>query len=239
MSDQIKLRLLWTWCHISFIYSVLHSSYSLIGLSIVWAILITMVGGYAGWHRYFTHRSFKTDKITEYVMFWLGVMLGLGRPVALIFFHRWHHAHSDTSDDVHSPSHLKWWQVLIGSYNTPKISKKYIKDIINDSKVKFAQRHYFKIHIIAHLILLLIDPILPGLLLASVNLYAFYTTGSIINYLSHIGGSSNNNPILALLTMGEGWHKNHHDDSSRYSNQVKWYQLDPTGWIIKYFLKRS
>ena len=238
MTDQFNLRLLWAWSHIAFLFSVINTTASATILSIAWGMFIVMIGGFAGFHRYFTHRSYKTDKYTEAVMFWLGIIMGLGRPIAIIFFHRWHHAHSDLEDDVHSPKYLSWWQILFGFYNMPSLNKKYIKDLLKDKKIKFAQKHFFKIHILLNLVLLLVNPILPGLILAPITLYALYS-GLLINYFSHIGGSSNNNPILALLTLGEGWHKNHHDDSSRYNNQVKWYQLDPTGWVIKHFLKRN
>ena len=65
-----------------------------------------------------------------------------------------------------------------------------------------------------------------------------YSTGIIINNLNHRGGS-NNNLLYAILTFGEGWHDNHHLDSSKYSNWIKWYQIDITGLIIKWFLKRE
>ena len=238
MTDQFNLRLLWAWAHVTFLFSLINTTANVTILSIAWGMFIVMIGGFAGFHRYFTHRSYRTDKYTEIVMFWLGIIMGLGRPIAIIFFHRWHHAHSDLEDDVHSPKYLSWWQILFGFYKMPNLNKKYIKDLLKDKKIKFAQRHFFKIHILLNISLLIVNPILPGLNLAPITLYALYS-GLIINYFSHINGKSNNNFLLAALTLGEGWHKNHHDDGSRYSNQVKWYQFDPTGWTIKYFLKRS
>lgn len=237
-----KLRLLWLWYHIATAYSLYYcytnDLMSLFYYSIIWAFVLVIVGAYAGIHRYYTHRSFKTDKITRTIMLWLGVLQGIGKPITLVGIHRYHHAHSDTEKDIHSPKYSKWWEILLGYYKEPKLSKTYIKDLMHDKQIKFLQKNYFKVIIAINFILLLIHPALPGLLFGLGNLYVMYSTGIIINNLNHIGGS-NNNFIYAMLTFGEGWHKNHHDDSKRYTNWIKWYQIDITGLVIKWFLKRD
>jgi len=237
MTYASKLRLLWISSHLTVLYSFVNSSAYVITLSLTWAVFVVMVGGYAGWHRYFIHRSYETGGIRRFVLLWLGAIQGIGKPLTICAIHRWHHTHSDTEQDVHSPTTLKWWQILLGFYKEPKLHRRLIKDLITDNHVKHCQKHYFRVILIINLLLFMIDPVLPGLVMGTVNLYAFYSTGIIINWLNHFGGKPNNNIICAILTVGEGWHKNHHDDSSRYSNQVKWYQLDPTGWVIKYCLK--
>jgi len=237
-----KLRLLWGWYHLATAYSLyycyVNDKMSLVYYSLIWGVLFVIVGGYAGWHRYFTHKSFKTDKITRTIMLWLGAAMGLGKPVTVVGIHRYHHANSDTEHDIHSPKYSTWWEILFGYYKEPKLSKKYISDLLKDKQIRFLQKYYFKILILINLILLLIHPILPGLLFGIGNLYVMYSTGIIINNLNHRGGS-NNNLLYAILTFGEGWHDNHHLDSSKYSNWIKWYQIDITGLIIKWFLKRE
>lgn len=237
-----KLRLLWVWYHIATVYSIYYCYTNdmmyVLYAAIPWSFWLVIVGGYAGWHRYFTHKSFKTDTITKTIMLWLGAAMGLGKPITVVGIHRYHHANSDTEHDIHSPKYSTWWEILFGYYKEPKLSKKYVSDLIKDKQIRFLQKHYFRILILINVVLLVIHPILPGLLLGLGNIYVIYSTGIIINNLNHRGGS-NNNFLYALLTFGEGWHANHHEDSKRYSNQVKWYQFDPTGWIITYFLKRS
>jgi stearoyl-CoA desaturase (delta-9 desaturase) len=237
MTYATKLRLLWLSSHFTVLYSFLNVTSLTIWLSIAWAIAVVVIGGYAGWHRYFIHNSYQTGRIRRFILLWLGAIQGIGKPLTICAIHRWHHANSDTEEDVHSPTSLKWWQILLGFYKEPKLHRRLIKDLIQDNNIKFCQKHYFKIIIAINLLLLIIDPVLPGLIMGTVNLYAFYTTGILINWLNHLGGKPNNNIISAILTLGEGLHKNHHDDSKRYSNHVKWYHLDPTGWIIKYFLR--
>jgi len=237
MNYGTKLRLLWISSHLTVLYSFLSvSSYAII-VSLIWSVVVVVVGGYAGWHRHFIHRSYETGRIRKFILLWLGAIQGIGKPLTICAIHRWHHAHSDTEEDIHSPTTLKWWQILLGFYKEPKLHRRLISDLIQDKNIKFCQRHYFKVIVTLNVILFIIDPVLPGLIMGIVNLHAFYSTGIIINWLNHLGGKPNNNILCAILTLGEGWHKNHHEDSTRYSNQVKWYHLDPTGWTIKYFLK--
>lgn len=237
MTYGTKLRLLWLANAITASYSLYVGEY--LWVAILFSFLFVVVGGYAGWHRYFTHRSYQTSKFIHRKLLWWGALQGLGKPITVMSLHRYHHAHSDTDTDVHSPTNLSWWQITFGYYKEPKLNRKYIKDLIKDKEIKFLQKYYFHVIISLNTILLVIDPILPGLVFGIPNMWAIFTTGFVLNYLNHRNGKSNNNWLYALLTFGEGWHDNHHEDSKRYSNQIKWYQLDPTGWIIKYFLRRN
>ena len=75
-------------------------------------------------------------------------------------------------------------------------------------------------------------------------LYSLYASVFIINYMLHVhghqdhetGDDSKNNWLLNLIALGEGWHNNHHNNSLSYTTQDKWWQFDPTGLFIKYFI---
>lgn len=237
MTYGFKLRLLWAFNALTALYSLYRGEY--LWLAVFFSFLFVVIGGYAGWHRYFTHKSYETSKFIRRKLLWWGAFQCLGKPITVMSLHRYHHAHSDTDKDVHSPTNLTWWQIVLGFYKEPKLSRSYIKDLIVDKEIRFLQNYYFQIIIFLNIILFIIDPILPGLVFGIPNMWAIFTTGYILNYLNHKEGRSNNNWFYALLTFGEGWHDNHHEDSKRYSNQVKWYQFDPTGLIITYFLKRN
>lgn len=237
MTYGSRLRLLWVLNLITASYSIIQGQW--VWISVLTSFLVVVVGGYAGWHRHFTHNSYRTKKITRTILLWLGALQGIGKPITVMSLHRYHHAHSDTNNDIHSPVNLSWWQITFGYYKEPKLNKSYIKDLVQDKQIKFLHRHYFSIIILLNILLFLFNPILPGLILGIPTMWAVFTTGFILNYLNHREGRSNNNWFYALLTFGEGWHDNHHENSKRYSNQVKWYQLDPTGWIIKYFLRNT
>ena len=103
-----------------------------------------------------------------------------------------------TEEDIHSPTTLKWWQILLGFYKEPKLHRRLISDLIQDKNIKFCQRHYFKVIVTLNVILFIIDPVLPGLIMGIVNLHAFYSTGIIINWLNHLGGKPNNNIFYFL-----------------------------------------
>ena len=113
MTYATKLRLLWLSSHFTVLYSFLNSSTYTMAASIVWAVLVVMIGGYAGWHRYFIHRSYQTGSIRKFILLWLGAIQGIGKPITICAIHRWHHQHSDTEEDIHSPTVQIFRDVLI------------------------------------------------------------------------------------------------------------------------------
>lgn len=241
-----KMRYVWAVAHISLIYSLFHApQYFFYGL--LWGAFATMIGSYAGWHRYWAHRSYKTDTIRKNIMTWVGILGCTGKPITVIGGHRIHHKHSDTENDIHSPRDRSWWEILFGFYeekDMPSGSRKMMKDLVQDPHLKFIQVHYFKIISVFILVLLLIDPILVGYIFGFPALYSLYISVFSINYLLHLhghqdhetGDDSKNHWLLSLVTLGEGWHNNHHNNSLNYTTKEKWYQIDPTGLFIKYFI---
>jgi stearoyl-CoA desaturase (delta-9 desaturase) len=93
-------------------------------------------------------------------------------------------------------------------------------------------------------VLAIINPVLVGYVFGFAALYSLYASVFIINYLLHIHGTqehetgddSKNNWFLNIIALGEGWHNNHHNNSLSYTTQNKWWQFDPTGLFIKYFI---
>lgn len=241
-----KMRYVWAVAHISLIYSLFQApQYFFYGL--LWGAFATMIGSYAGWHRYWAHRSYKTDTIRKNIMTWMGILGCTGKPITVIGGHRIHHKHSDTENDIHSPRDRSWWEILFGFYeekDMPSGSRKMMKDLVQDPHLKFIQAHYFKIISVFILVLLLIDPILVGYIFGFPALYSLYISVFVINYLLHLhghqdhetGDDSKNHWLLSLVTLGEGWHNNHHNNSLNYTTKEKWYQIDPTGTFIKYFI---
>ena len=241
-----KMRYVWAVAHISLIYSLFQApQYLFYGL--LWGAFATMIGSYAGWHRYWAHRSYKTDAIRKNIMTWMGILGCTGKPITVIGGHRIHHKHSDTENDIHSPRDRSWWEILFGFYeekDMPSGSRKMMKDLVQDPHLKFIQAHYFKIISVFILVLLLIDPILVGYVFGFPALYSLYISVFVINYLLHLhghqdhetGDDSKNHWLLSLVTLGEGWHNNHHNNSLNYTTKEKWYQIDPTGTFIKYFI---
>lgn len=238
-----KMRLLWLFNHVVALYSAFTAPQWILP-TILFAVLATSIGSFAGWHRYWSHRSFKTDNVRKTIMTWLGLLGCTGKPVTVMAGHRLHHKHSDTEYDIHSPKYISWWENLLGFYKEFPFNKRMMKDLISDPQIKFIQRHYFKIIISLYIVLFLIHPVLPGFLIGFTALYTFWIGTFGINYITHVSGGrehdtnddSRNNFLVAIIAMGEGWHNNHHNNSLSYTTQNKWYQIDPTGLLIKYFL---
>ena len=135
--------------------------------------MATALGGYAGWHRLWAHKSYKTDKIRKYFLLWLGMYGCTGKPTTVLAGHRLHHKYSDEDKDIHSPKHHKWWQNALGMYSPMPMDKKIFKDLVMDPQVKFMQRYYFYLIFGTMLLLGIINPLLPDLLLGSQEYICF------------------------------------------------------------------
>ena len=163
-----KMRYLWIIAHVSLIYSTIQAP-EYFFYALLWGAFATMIGSYAGWHRYWAHRSYKTDTIRKNILTWMGVLGCTGKPITVIAGHRIHHKHSDTEHDIHSPRDRTWWEILFGIYEEkemPAGSRKMMMDLVQDPQMKFIQAHYFKIVSGFIVVLALIDPILVGYVFA-------------------------------------------------------------------------
>jgi stearoyl-CoA desaturase (delta-9 desaturase) len=210
-----------------------------LGLYVVRMIIVT-----AGYHRYFSHRSFKTSRIGQFVLAFLA-QTSLQRGVIWwAAIHRHHHKHSDTELDVHSPvhrsflySHVGW--IFAKRDDTPDYST--VNDLTAYPELRFLERfHHLPWVIVAALFLYFggLQALVVGWIWSTLLLYH----GSFsINSLAHVHGNqryvtgddSRNNWWLAVLTMGEGWHNNHHAYQSSTRQGFRWYEWDLTYYTLK------
>ncbi|MDP2877403.1 MAG: fatty acid desaturase [Holophaga sp.] len=222
-------------------------SWSLVVLLLV-TYVIRMFAITAGYHRYFSHRSFRMGRISQFLLAFLAQTSAQKGVLWWAANHRHHHRHSDTSADIHSPvvqsfgwSHMGW--VLSDVYDS--YDPKTISDFEKFPELVFLDRYHwicpwiFGIAIFAFGLFTGIGGLAAlawGLALSTVLL--FHATFSI-NSVAHLWGSrrfetrdqSRNNPFLALITLGEGWHNNHHYCASACRQGYRWWELDIT-WLI-------
>jgi stearoyl-CoA desaturase (delta-9 desaturase) len=206
--------------------------------------LVRMLALSGGFHRYFAHRSYRTGRGFQLVLAFLagtcaqrGVLWWAGN-------HRHHHRYSDAPEDLHSPrqqgffwSHLGW----ILSKRHAETRNELIRDFARFPELRWLDRH----HIVPPLVMLgalLLAGGVPaaiwGAFTSSVLLWHLTFT---INSLAHTVGSaryptgddSRNNPVLALLTLGEGWHNNHHHYPASSTFGFFWWELDLTYWVLR------
>jgi stearoyl-CoA desaturase (delta-9 desaturase) len=224
-------------------------------------IRMFFVTGFA--HRYFSHKSFRIlrwQKQIQWIMaFCFSTTLQKGA-VWWASWHRHHHQHSDTEKDAHSAliyglwhSHIGW--VISGLYD--KTLEKRVRDLSRCPEVMWFERD--NNHLIGGLFLgitlYLLGEYLPkefgtdgfqmlvlGLFTSTVFLYH----GTFcINSLAHTlgktrhetGDKSRNSLILAIITMGEGWHIDHHHCQTRTKQGDRWYNFDPTFYLLWCFEK--
>jgi stearoyl-CoA desaturase (delta-9 desaturase) len=210
-----------------------------IGLYVVRMIIVT-----AGYHRYFSHRSFKTSRVGQFVLAFLA-QTSLQRGVIWwAAIHRHHHLHSDTELDVHSPIHRSFFYSHVGWIfsnrdDTPDYST--VKDLTAYPELRWLERNHHAPWFIMAGIMFAIGGwtmLVVGWIWSTILLYH----GSFsINSLAHVHGNqryvtgddSRNNWWLAIITMGEGWHNNHHAYQSATRQGFRWYEWDLTYYVLK------
>lgn len=198
----------------------------------VFYYVAALLGISIGYHRYFTHRSFKTHQVLEYVMLMLGTICGGRSVLTWAAVHRMHHANSDTEEDPHSPIFKGVWNVLASRWRVQTIPKKYIKDLLSNPRIVFFHRYGKYIHL-AYAVLILLISIDMFIIFVIVPYVLAWIGFGALNYFAHKDGQPSNVPILNLIAPGEGWHKNHHHEPQA----TKLHNMDIAGVVIEYIRK--
>jgi stearoyl-CoA desaturase (delta-9 desaturase) len=210
---------------------------------IVGYVCLKMLGISAGYHRLFCHKGYKTNKLTKRILLWFAIISGQGSPIYWIGIHRgYHHRYSDTEKDAHSPKHGFWHSYILWMFKMKSMSIRSVVDLLRDPDMVFAHKHYIKIFWLSHLIVALISFQLWLYLMgfaAFITLHSFLIQTSV-THLSWVGyrnynvkDDSVNVPWLFPLILGEAWHNNHHGDGRNPNYGRKWWELDPTFWLIQ------
>lgn len=215
----------------------------------------------AFYHRYFAHRAFKTNRFWQFFFAVLGNTAAQRGPLWWASHHRQHHRHSDSEHDLHSPvahgfwhSHLLWFMTPRGFVTDHSV----IKDWQRYPELRFLNRFDNLVPLLyAGLMYALgewialswpesgtsgVQMLVWGFFVSTVLL--FHATFTI-NSLGHVWGSrrfqtrdqSRNNFWLALLTLGEGWHNNHHRFAVSARQGFYWWELD-ISWLLLKLLAR-
>lgn len=236
-----------------------------IGL-IVFFWALTMIGVSIGFHRYFTHRSFKTNKVMGTAFAILGSMAAQGPLISWVAVHRRHHECSDESGDPHSPnlhgqgvwgtiqglwhSHIGW--LINHEYPNPAF---YAPELLRDRTLSKINRQYLFWVILGLVIPSVLGGILHGSWMGALQGFLWggvvriFLVDNIIlsvNSVSHVYGTcafetrdhSRNNLWVALPTFGESWQNNHHAFESSASIGLKWWQID-LGYYVIWLLQKT
>lgn len=220
----------------------------------MYAVRMFAITGF--YHRYFSHRSFKTSRWLQFAFALLAGMAAQRGPLWWASHHRYHHRHSDGPKDVHSPQKGFWWSQLGWFLDSAHFStrKTLIKDFSRYPELRFLDRYDFLAPTLAALLLFGLGAWLEsawtelhtngwqmliwGFVVSTLVLYHATFT---INSIAHRYGSrryatrdnSRNNPWLALMTFGEGWHNNHHHFPGSARQGFYWWEIDLTWYGLK------
>lgn len=196
------------------------------------------------YHRYFSHRSYKTSRVFQFILAFLGGTAVQKGSLWWAAHHRHHHKYSDTELDIHSAKREGFYWSHIGWV----LSKEYVEYEPNNVRdlSKYPELVWLdKYHYIPPLTLLALCCLIYGwmgfvwgFLISTVILY--HTTFAI-NSLCHMfgkqryktGESSKNSLWLAIITLGEGWHNNHHKYPLSTRQGFFWWEIDISYYILK------
>lgn len=210
----------------------------------------------AFYHRYFSHKAFKTSRVNQFLFALLGNTAMQRGPLWWAAHHRLHHRHADTEDDAHSPR----WQGLLRSHIGWFLTRENfvtrweaIPDLKKFPELRFLDRFDTLVPILLGLALYAGGELLavhnPALGVTGAQLLVwgfcistvvlFHATFTV-NSLAHTIGSrryatrddSRNNVWIALLTLGEGWHNNHHHYPGSARQGFFWWEIDATYYLL-------
>jgi stearoyl-CoA desaturase (delta-9 desaturase) len=206
-------------------------------------ICIKMLGISAGYHRLFCHKGFKVNKFVKRTLLYFAILGGQGSPIYWIGIHRgYHHRHSDKEKDAHSPCHGFFHSYILWMFKMKTMSIRSVIDLTKDNDIVFAHKHYLKILWSSHLILFLISVdlwlyllVLPSFI--TLHIFLIQTSVTHIKWAGYRNHTTNDNsvnvPWLFPILLGEAWHNNHHGDGRNPNYGKRWWELDPTYWLIK------
>jgi stearoyl-CoA desaturase (delta-9 desaturase) len=209
------------------------------------------------YHRYFSHKTFHTSRAAQFLFAVLGATAVQRGPLWWSYQHRHHHKHSDEEEDVHSPTLRGFWWSHIGWITSARnfpTDYSQVRDLAKFPELVFLNRFDSLVPFVFAVALFTLGHFLgeffPSLGVTSWQLLVwgffisttvlFHATSSI-NSLAHLLGkrryetedNSRNSLILALITLGEGWHNNHH----RYMNATRqgfyWWEIDISYYLLK------
>jgi stearoyl-CoA desaturase (delta-9 desaturase) len=218
--------------------------------------VVRMFGLTAGYHRYFSHRSYKTSRTFQFLLGFLGTTAVQNGPLWWASHHRLHHRFSDTEDDVHSPiANTIWWShvgwILSKKFN--KTENRLVADLARFPEIRWLNRFHMAgpLTLAAALFALgvALQSFAPSLGTNGLQMlvWGFFISTTVlyhgtftVNSIAHLFGSrrfattdaSRNNPLIALITLGEGWHNNHHRYQSSERQGFYWWEIDISHMIL-------
>lgn len=208
------------------------------------------------YHRYFSHRSYQTSRVMQFLFALLGTTAAQKGPIWWASHHRHHHRHSDTEEDIHSPivhgiyfAHVGW--VLSSQFLEPRLE--LVKDLTKYPELRTLEKYNLVPPVLLGVATFFLGTWLqsaypqlgtsgPQMLVWGffISTVLLYHGTFCINSFTHLIGKrrfpstdhSRNNLFLALITLGEGWHNNHHYYPGSERQGFYWWEIDISHYIL-------
>ena len=204
---------------------------------------LRMFGVTAGYHRYFSHRAFATSRLFQFV---LAVLAQSSAQSSVLWWaakHRHHHRFSDTEEDLHSPLRRGFFYSHVGWFFDRRhrgTDLVQVEDLTRYPELRWLHRFEFAPAILTGVLSFAIagwSGVVVGFLWSTVLVY--HAT-FCINSVAHVYGraryvtadGSRNNALLAVITLGEGWHNNHHAFQASARQGFRWWEIDATYYVL-------
>lgn len=231
-------------------------SWTAVGIAVaLYFVRMFAVTGF--YHRYFCHRAYRTSRAGQFIFGVIGLTAVQRGPLWWAAVHRHHHAHSDEEHDAHSPhckgflwAHIGW---LTSSRNFPT-DYGLVRDLVKYPELRFLNRFdligpLLLVSLLAALGIAL-EKFAPGLGTGPWQLivWGFFISTTVlfhatcaVNSFAHTlgrkrfetGDESRNSLLLALITLGEGWHNNHHHFQASARQGFYWWEIDISYYVIR------
>jgi len=221
----------------------------------LFAIRMFAITGF--YHRYFSHKTFRTSRFVQCLFAMIGATAVQRGPLWWAAHHRGHHMHSDTTEDKHSPkehgfiwSHMGWFLTKSNFVTNTKL----IRELIRFPELRIIDRFDLLMPLALSISLWVIGYYLeqyePSLHTNGFQLFIWgfsvstimlYHATFLVNSVAHQWGkkryetkdTSRNNFLIAILTFGEGWHNNHHHYPGSARQGFYWWEIDLTYYVLK------
>lgn len=210
-----------------------------LGVVLYWTRIFFITAGY---HRYFAHRTYHLNRFWQFVMAFGGTTAAQKGPLWWAAHHRNHHRYSDTELDIHSPRKGFWWShvgwILCNRYKHTEYE--LIRDFSKYPELRFLNRYDW----IGPWFLGIVSYVIAGWAGLLVGFFGstvlLWHSTFMVNSLAHVWGSrryattdtSRNNLFIAIFTMGEGWHNNHHHYQFAARQGFYWWEWDPSFYLL-------
>jgi stearoyl-CoA desaturase (delta-9 desaturase) len=211
----------------------------------------------AGYHRYFSHLSYRTGRGFQFLLAFLGAMAYQKGPLWWVAHHRRHHLHADRTGDVHSPVERGFWWAHCGwvfSRGSRGMDERMVTDLCKYPELRLLDRFYMLPPLMlaasTYLLGAMLERVAPGLGTNGLQMlvWGFFVSTVLVHHATYsansfghlVGGrrfdtkdGSRNNLFVALVTFGDGWHNNHHHYPPSARHGFYWWEVDVTLYVLK------